>query len=132
MTGTERESHRPAIRGIHHVQIAIPSGNEEQARTFYCTVLGLREVEKPESLRGRGGFWLQVGNRQVHVGTESSEIHRAATKAHVAYEVADLATWRAYLASNGIAVLDGMPIPGCDRFEFRDPFGNRVEFIEVH
>jgi hypothetical protein len=25
-----------------------------------------------------------------------------------------------------------VPIPGYDRFEFRDPFGNRVEFIRPH
>ena len=28
-------------------------------------------------------------------------------------------------------ILDGIAIPGFDRFEFRDPFGNRVEFIET-
>ena len=30
----------------------------------------------------------------------------------------------------GIEVVEGIPIPGYDRFEFRDPFGNRVEFME--
>jgi len=51
------------IVGIHHVQITVPRGSEAEARQFYCDVLGLREVEKPESLRARGGFWLQVGDR---------------------------------------------------------------------
>jgi hypothetical protein len=27
-------------------------------------------------------------------------------------------------------VIDSVPLPGHDRFEFRDPFGNRVEFIQ--
>jgi hypothetical protein len=31
----------------------------------------------------------------------------------------------------GIAILDGIPIRGYDRFEIRDPFGNRVEFIQA-
>lgn len=44
------------IRGIHHVQITIPRGAEETARTFYCGVLTLSEIEKPESLKGRGGL----------------------------------------------------------------------------
>jgi catechol 2,3-dioxygenase-like lactoylglutathione lyase family enzyme len=61
------------ILGLHHAQITIPKGSEEEARQFYCQLLGLPEIEKPESLKGRGGFWLQVGDRQVHVGTEDGE-----------------------------------------------------------
>jgi hypothetical protein len=37
--------------------------------------------------------------------------------------------WRARLAAAGVTILDSVPIPGFDRFEFRDPFGNRVEMI---
>jgi catechol 2,3-dioxygenase-like lactoylglutathione lyase family enzyme len=116
------------IVGLHHVQITIPKGAEEEGRRFYCRVLKLVEVKKPESLEGRGGFWLQVGDRQVHVGTEDG-VDRRATKAHVAYEVTDIDAWRSRLEQEGIAILDGVPIPGYERFEFRDPFGNRVEFI---
>lgn len=116
------------IIGLHHVQITIPKGAEEEGRRFYCEVLGLTEVKKPESLGGRGGFWLQVGNRQVHVGTEDG-VDRRTTKAHVAYEVTDIEAWKERLQREGIAILEGVPIPGYDRFEFRDPFGNRVEFI---
>jgi catechol 2,3-dioxygenase-like lactoylglutathione lyase family enzyme len=118
------------ILGIDHVQITVPADAVAQARAFYCGLLGLREVEKPAALRGRGGFWLQAGDRQVHVGTEDG-VERRATKAHVAYAVTGLAGWRARLAAAGVEVLDGVPIPGHDRFEFRDPFGNRVELIEA-
>lgn len=117
------------IVGIHHVQIAVPRGSEEEARRFYCDVLGLREIEKPESLRVRGGLWLQVGDRQLHIGVEDGADRRG-TKAHVAYEVNDLAVWRPRLAAHQIDVEEGIPIPGCERFEFRDPFGNRVEMTE--
>ncbi len=117
------------IRGIHHVQITVPRGAEEQARQFYCETLGLPEVEKPASLVGRGGLWLQVGNRQVHIGVEEG-VNRHGTKAHIAYEVSNLAEWKARLAALGIEVFEGVPIPSYDRFEFRDPFGNRVEFIQ--
>jgi catechol 2,3-dioxygenase-like lactoylglutathione lyase family enzyme len=118
------------IRGLHHAQITIPRGAEGAARAFYCGVLGLAEMEKPASLAGRGGFWLRVGAQEVHVGTEQG-VDRAATKAHLAYAVVDLAWWRERLAREGIEPIDAVPIPGYDRFEFRDPFGNRVEFIEV-
>jgi catechol 2,3-dioxygenase-like lactoylglutathione lyase family enzyme len=116
------------ITAIDHVQITVPANAVAQARAFYCGLLGLREVEKPAALRGRGGFWLQVGDRQVHVGTEEG-VARHTTKAHVAYAVTEVAGWRARLAAAGVEVLDGTPIPGRDRLEFRDPFGNRVELI---
>jgi len=31
---------------------------------------------------------------------------------------------------NDVPVLDSAPIEGLDRFEARDPFGNRIEFIQ--
>jgi catechol 2,3-dioxygenase-like lactoylglutathione lyase family enzyme len=118
-----------AIVGIHHVQITVPKGGEEQARRFYCELLGMREIAKPAALQSRGGFWLQAGSLQVHVGTEDGVV-RASTKAHVAYRVAGLAGWKTRLQEAGVAILDGIPLPGYARFEIRDPFGNRVEFIE--
>lgn len=117
------------ILRLHHAQITVPKGTEEEARRFYCEVLGLPEVEKPASLAERGGFWLQVGNQQVHIGAEEG-VERNATKAHLAYQVDDLETWRVRLAQEGIEALDGAPIPGYTRFEFRDPFSNRVELIQ--
>lgn len=117
------------IVGLHHAQITIPLGVEEEARQFYCQLLGLPEVAKPVSLQGRGGFWLQVGDRQVHVGTEDG-VERKKTKAHLAYHVTNLAEWQERLQAQGIEILGGIPIPGYVRFECRDPFGNRLEFIQ--
>jgi catechol 2,3-dioxygenase-like lactoylglutathione lyase family enzyme len=117
------------ITGMRHVQITWPRGQEEVARRFYCDGLGLVEVAKPASLAGRGGLWLAVGDLQLHIGTEEG-VDRHATKAHVAYSVTDLPAWRRRLAALGIETSAGMPIPGYRRCEFRDPCGNRVEFIE--
>jgi catechol 2,3-dioxygenase-like lactoylglutathione lyase family enzyme len=117
------------VLSIHHVQVSIPIGSEDKARKFYCGVLGFAEVPKPESLIGRGGFWLELGNLQIHFGTEDG-IDRTKSKAHVAYLVGDLEEWRSKLTQNGCEIIDGIPIPGYDRFEFRDPFGNRVEFLQ--
>lgn len=117
------------IIGIHHAQITIPKGKEKEARDFYCGVLGLKETPKPQSLQGRGGLWLQVGDKQVHIGTEDG-VDRTPSKSHVAYAVSDLAHWRKVMESNDLAVISGEPIPGHDRFELRDPFGNRVELIQ--
>lgn len=116
------------IRGLHHAQITIPEGSEDLARDFYCRLLGLPEIEKPASLAGRGGLWLQAGDRQVHLGAEDG-VDRSATKAHLAYEVTDLEEVRRALADEGYEPLDPVPVPGYERFEAHDPFGNRVEFI---
>jgi catechol 2,3-dioxygenase-like lactoylglutathione lyase family enzyme len=99
----------------------------EQARAFYCDVLGLPEIEKPDSLKGRGGFWLALGNQQIHVGVEDKS---PPTKAHIAYEVESLELWRKRLTDHGVSVQESVPIPGYDRFECRDPFGNRLELIQ--
>ena len=117
------------IVGLHHAQITIPLGTEEAGKEFYCKVLGLNEISKPSALQGRGGFWLQVGNQEVHVGTEEG-FNRLTTKAHLAYEVEDISYWKKVLMENDIEILDSVPIPHYERFEFRDPFGNRVEMIQ--
>ena len=60
------------ILRLHHGQISIPKGAEEKAREFYCTVLGLKEIEKPNALKGRGGFWLELGEIQIHFGADDN------------------------------------------------------------
>lgn len=85
------------VTRLHHVMVTIPKGAEDKARDFYGRVLGLTEIPKPESLQGRGGFWLQLGDIQIHVGTEDG-VDRMATKAHFAYQVDDVSAWMDKLA----------------------------------
>src|SRR6187399_1082066 len=117
------------ISAVHHVQVSIPIGSEDKAREFYCGILGLSEIPKPHALVARGGFWLELNGFQIHFGTEDG-IERSKSKAHVAYLVDDLEGWRENLIKAGCDVKDGIVTPGYDRFEFRDPFGNRIEFLE--
>jgi len=119
------------ILAYHHVQINVPTGQEMAAREFYCDVLGLIEIEKPEVIKGRGGFWLQLGELQLHIGTEDgADPHK--TKSHIAYRVSNVSLWRTKLSALGMQPLDGIPIPGIvDRIDFRDPFGNKIEFMQV-
>lgn len=113
---------------MHHAQITIPVGQEDKARQFYCKLLGMVEIERPAALAGRGGFWLGLNDLQIHIGTEEA-VERSKSKAHIAYEVDSLKSAAQYLDAAGIKVIPGASIPGYDRFEFRDPFGNRVEFL---
>lgn len=80
---------------------SIPKGSEDQVRQFYCALLGLNEVEKPVSLKGRGGLWLQLGEVQVHFGAEDG-VNRRATKSHLAYEVSNLEDWKTKIQSRGV------------------------------
>ena len=77
-----RDNHLMLISDIDHVQLAAPPGCEAQARYFFCQLLQLKEIEKPEPLRSGGGCWFQVGSRQLHIGVE--EEFRPAAKAHPA------------------------------------------------
>lgn len=45
------------VIGLDHVQVAAPRllVTEERARAFYGDVLGLREIEKPDALKLKGG-----------------------------------------------------------------------------
>jgi catechol 2,3-dioxygenase-like lactoylglutathione lyase family enzyme len=117
------------ILKVHHAQITIPKNAETKARKFYCELLGLKEIPKPEALKTRGGFWMELGDFQIHVGTED-DFDRSKTKAHLAYEVENLGGWREKLENHGVRIIEGVQISRFRRFEFRDPFGNRVEFLE--
>jgi catechol 2,3-dioxygenase-like lactoylglutathione lyase family enzyme len=117
------------ILQIDHVQIAAPKGCEEAAREFYGGILGMREIEKPATLRGRGGCWFQCGEQQLHVGVEAE--FRAAKKAHPAFAVNDLEALRRSLAARGVKITEDDAVPGVGRFYAEDPWGNRLEFLEA-
>lgn len=47
--------------GLHHVQLAMPPGQEATARLFFVDVLSLAEIDKPAVLAARGGAWFRCG-----------------------------------------------------------------------
>ncbi|WP_135553011.1 VOC family protein [Paenibacillus cymbidii] len=116
--------------GIDHVQLAAPEGCEQDARTFYADLLGWPEIPKPENLRKRGGVWFQCGIHQVHIGVQREFV--AATKAHPAFHVQQVASLRDYLLQRNVTVIDddARAEEGVQRFYLHDPFGNRLEFLE--
>jgi catechol 2,3-dioxygenase-like lactoylglutathione lyase family enzyme len=105
---------------LDHVQLAAPPGCEAEARRFFGGVLGLREVPKPPSLAARGGVWFE----NLHIGVE--EDFKPARKAHPAFAVDDL---DALAAKLGDVTWDD-ELPGVRRFYARDPWGNRLEFLQ--
>ena len=59
------------IIGLHHVQLAMPAGQEGMARAFYSGVLGLFEEPKPANLATRGGVWFRGGETGLHLGVDA-------------------------------------------------------------
>jgi catechol 2,3-dioxygenase-like lactoylglutathione lyase family enzyme len=114
---------------LDHVQIAMPRGQEAQARRFYGDLLGLPEIPKPANLRRRGGAWFACGALQVHLGVEDSFL--PAKKAHAAFIVDDLSGIATALKQQGhVVTSDVDQVAGATRLFTEDPFGNRVELIE--
>ncbi len=116
--------------GLDHVQVAAPAGGEGDARRFYGTLLGMAELRKPDTLRGRGGVWFSCGdNRQLHVGI--ADPFAPASKAHPALLVraADLDRLAERLAAAGYTITWDAAIPGTRRFYTADPWGNRIELV---
>jgi catechol 2,3-dioxygenase-like lactoylglutathione lyase family enzyme len=117
------------ILAIDHVQLAMPPGGEMQARAFYVAVLDLREVEKPADLAARGGCWFERDGVRVHVGVEPE--FRAARKAHPAFRVADVAALVERARAAGFAAADPETRGAERRAYLDDPFGNRIEIVDV-
>lgn len=117
------------VLGIDHVQVAAPPGCESEARHFFGALLGLPEIEKPDSLRARGGVWFALGEQQLHVGVE--ELFSPARKAHVALRVEpgrlDMLADRLRFAGSDVRWDDALP--ASVRFYSEDPWGNRIEFV---
>jgi catechol 2,3-dioxygenase-like lactoylglutathione lyase family enzyme len=117
------------VERLDHVQLAMPPGGEALARAFYHGILGIPEVAKPAELAGRGGCWFERGDLKVHLGVEAD--FRPARKAHPGLIVAGLAAFTERLQAGGYAVRAEQPTPGAQRVFVDDPFGNRIELIEL-
>jgi catechol 2,3-dioxygenase-like lactoylglutathione lyase family enzyme len=115
------------IIGVNHVQVNVSTSELPAARDFYLNFMGLKEIPRPNTFKSPG-IWMHAGHFEMHIGVEDN-VNRSATRAHVAYEVSDLAHWRKKVTDAGYPIKEQPQIPGYDRFQFRDPFGNNIEII---
>jgi catechol 2,3-dioxygenase-like lactoylglutathione lyase family enzyme len=112
---------------IDHVQLAMPPGGEERARSFYRDLLGMEEIAKPPELAKRGGCWFASGTVQIHLGVEN-DFHPA-KKAHPGVRCRDYEELISRIRTAGIEATADENIPGVRRCHVGDPFGNRIELI---
>lgn len=115
------------FKKINHVQICVPIDEEDRAREFYCKILGLNEIERPDALKNKGGFWLEIAGIQLHIGTEEKE---GKSKRHPAFEIENLKEVKEYFIKTGVRVKEDVKTPGMNRFSIFDFWDNRIELME--
>jgi catechol 2,3-dioxygenase-like lactoylglutathione lyase family enzyme len=118
------------VLGLHHAQVFYPAGEEARARRFYSEQLGLREIPRPESLRGQPGIWFEVpGGSHVHLAVEADlALH---PRRHFALRVDDVTRVRSGLERAGVRSEDATVITGWNRCYVFDPFGNKIELDQT-
>ncbi|MDP9320769.1 MAG: VOC family protein [Chloroflexota bacterium] len=118
------------VLGLHHAQVFYPAGEEARARRFYSEQLGLREIPRPESLRGQPGIWFEVpGGSQVHLAVEADLAPHP--RRHFALRVDDVTRVRSALEGAGVRSEDATQITGWTRCYVFDPFGNKIELDQT-
>jgi catechol 2,3-dioxygenase-like lactoylglutathione lyase family enzyme len=118
---------RPAITGISH--ICIYSSEVAGAEHFYTVVLKAQKAPDPEDASGVRYYFSPT--QFVDVLPLPAQ-HGLSRLSHVAFNTADAAALRQYLAANGSAA--SSPIhqgtDGSQWFDVKDPEGNTVQFVQ--
>jgi catechol 2,3-dioxygenase-like lactoylglutathione lyase family enzyme len=117
------------ILSLDHVQVAIPAGGEEAARSFYIGILGFSEQSKPAAMAERKSIWLMAGPVNLHLGIEA-DFHPA-NRAHPAFTVDNLDDIISDCERAGLATRADVPIGNFRRTHVFDPFGNRIELMQL-
>ena len=119
------------ITEINHVNVTVPKSAEEVSKLFYSSVLGLKEIPKPEESRVGVGAWYELGGVQLHLSVEDGVGENSASRRHVCFMVDDLAHTEQQLRAAGVKILpDERPVRGWLRCYVRDPGGNLIEIAE--
>ena len=114
---------------LHHVNVTVPPESEAASKSFYGSVLGLKQVPKPGSSRPSGA-WYQIGETQLHLSVEAEASGGQSTR-HVCFTVDDLnAVEKRFREASVEIIPDPRPVPGSSRFYVRDPGGNQIEIAQ--
>lgn len=106
----------------------MPPGGIDEAARFYGEVVGLEQIDRPETLGGVGA-WFRAGAQELHVSEHEGFV--PTVKAHPAFELpdAELDALARRLDRAGAEVQWDGRLPGARRFYSFDPAGNRLEFL---
>ena len=129
------------VKRVDHLNVQVPPEKEEEAIRFYGDVLGLKRLQKPDSL-GPAGAHFCISEEpwyELHLGVARGVTQADVNKNlrnHLGFQVDDLAAARERFAAEGIQVEEATAAYSKDRdfhqercFIF-DPGGNRLEIME--
>ena len=117
------------ITALHHVNVTVSPDQEVAAKTFYASLLGLKQIPKPATSR-QSGAWFELGAVQLHLSVEDEPETQLSSR-HFCVTVSDLAEAEEKFKAAGIAIIpDPRPNPNSPRFFVRDPGGNQLEIAQ--
>ena len=118
------------IFSLNHASLIV--ADLDISLVFYCDVLGLQQVDRPDL--GFPGAWFQLGGQQIHLlelenpdPITGRPVHGGRDR-HVALNALELAPVQEALNRAGIFYT--MSVSGRRALFCRDPDGNAVEIIE--
>ena len=117
-----------AFKRANHINICVTPEQLEDAKAFYSEVIGLKLITRPDHIFNSKGYWFDIGDIQLHIGVEP-QMPRSTR--HTAFEVEDVAAAKKLLEAHNVELVKEPVVPGWDRFAFYDPFGNRIELIQI-
>ena len=111
-----------------HINICVPPERLEEAKEFYRNIIGLPLDTRPDHLFSSKGYWFKAGDISLHI---SIEPFIGRTVRHTAFQVSDIAEARAVIEQYNLEIIEEPCIPDRSRFAFIDPFGNRMELLQI-
>ena len=112
---------------IDHVHITVPEGKVDEAQQFYANVLGFENMSRAKELSNSSGYWFKVADIEFHIDSKQ-DVPKG--RQHFALEISNINEAKAHLVANGIEVIEQTVILGRQRFMFKDPYGNGIEFLQ--
>lgn len=118
------------ITNLHHSSILVT--NTELSLKFYCGVLGLEQLDRPNF--SYAGAWLDLGLQQVHLlelpnpDPLTGRPDHGGRDRHIAFNVLDLDLIKNSLDENNVPYT--LSASGRRALFCRDIDGNALEFIE--
>jgi len=111
--------------GVCCNHVAIDVGDVDAAVAFYVDVFGLEKLDE-----GEGDAFFKLGEHQFLAMFENKGAHREQGNEHFGIMVRDeaqLAEVRDKLVNKyGLQLIPGF------RCDFRDPWGNRIQVVDLH
>lgn len=121
-----------AVVRLQHVSIPMPSDGHARARKFFGEVLGMTEVPQPSTLVQNSVVWFAASGdgQEVHCFVDEP-FRPGSVEQHLCLQVDDIEAMRAQLAAHGVEPQETIVIRNRPRFFITDPFGNKVEVVQV-